>query len=95
MPEGASPLDFAYAIHTDVGSKCVGAKVNGKIVPLKYRLRSGDTVSVMTSSNQSPSKDWLNIVVTARAKSKIRAYVKSEERKRSLVLGKDLLHHKD
>ncbi|MEE6250671.1 MAG: bifunctional (p)ppGpp synthetase/guanosine-3',5'-bis(diphosphate) 3'-pyrophosphohydrolase [Bdellovibrionota bacterium] len=90
LPEGASPLDFAYAIHTDVGSKCVGAKVNGKIVPLKYRLRSGDTVSVMTSSNQSPSKDWLNIVVTARAKSKIRAYVKSEERKRSLVLGKDL-----
>ena len=90
LPEGSTPLDFAYAIHTDVGSRCVGAKVNGKIVPLKHRLRSGDTVSVMTSANQTPSKDWLNIAVTARAKSKIRAYVKSEERKRSLVLGKDL-----
>lgn len=90
LPEGATPLDFAYAIHTDVGSRCVGAKVNGKIVPLKYRLRSGDTVSVMTSANQTPSKDWLNIVATSRAKAKIRAFVKSEERKRSLVLGKDL-----
>jgi GTP pyrophosphokinase len=90
LPEGSSPLDFAYAIHTDVGSKCVGAKVNGKIVPLKHRLRSGDTVSVMTSANQNPSKDWLNIVATSRAKSKIRAYVKSEERKRSFELGKDI-----
>lgn len=90
LPEGATPLDFAYSIHTDVGSRCVGAKVNGKIVPLKHRLRSGDTVSVMTSANQSPSKDWLNIVVTTRAKSKIRAFVKSEERKRSFTLGKDL-----
>lgn len=90
LPDGATPIDFAYSIHTDVGSKVVGAKVNGKIVPLKHKLRSGDTVSVMTNPNQTPSKDWLNMCITGRAKAKIRTYVKSEERKRSLELGKDI-----
>ncbi len=90
LPEGATPLDFAYSIHTDVGNHCVGAKVNGKIVPLKHRLSSGDSIEIMTSSNQNPSKDWLKFTVTSRAQSKIRWYVKNEERKRALELGKDI-----
>lgn len=91
FPEGATPLDFAYSVHTDVGHKCIGARINGKMVPLKYRLKNGDTVEVMTSNAQAPSKDWLKICVTNRAKSKIRAFVKDEQRKRSLMLGKELV----
>ncbi|MBI4925821.1 MAG: bifunctional (p)ppGpp synthetase/guanosine-3',5'-bis(diphosphate) 3'-pyrophosphohydrolase [Bdellovibrio sp.] len=88
---GATPLDFAYAIHTDVGHKCVGAKVNGKIVPLKHRLKSGDTIEIITSSSQTPSKDWLKIVKSSRAKAKIRAYIKQQERERALALGEEIL----
>jgi GTP diphosphokinase / guanosine-3',5'-bis(diphosphate) 3'-diphosphatase len=91
FPVGATPLDFAYSIHTDVGNKCVGAKVNGRMVPLKHKLRSGDTVEIVTSTTQKPSKDWLKIVKTGRAKSKIRAFIKSEERDRALTIGRDLL----
>ncbi len=91
LSHGATPLDFAYAVHTDVGNKCVGAKVNGKIVPLKHRLKSGDTVEVITSASQTPSKDWLKIVKSSRAKAKIRAYIKLQERKRALELGRELL----
>ncbi len=91
FPVGATPLDFAYSIHTDVGNKCVGAKVNGRMVPLKHKLRSGDTVEIVTSATQKPSKDWLKIVKTGRAKSKIRAFIKSEERNRALTFGRDLL----
>jgi GTP diphosphokinase / guanosine-3',5'-bis(diphosphate) 3'-diphosphatase len=91
LPEGATPLDFAYDIHTDVGNRTVGAKVNGRMVPLKHRLRSGDSVEIMTSPNQHPNKDWLKIVVTSRAASKIRAFVKAEENKRAVLVGKDLL----
>lgn len=91
FPEGATPLDFAYSVHTDVGHKCIGARINGKMVPLKYRLKNGDSVEVITSNNQAPSKDWLKMCVTNRAKSKIRAFVKEEQRKRSLILGKELL----
>jgi len=91
FPRGATPIDFAYAIHSDVGSHCVGAKVNSKIVPLKYEFRSGDTVEIMTSPSQKPSKDWLKFVKTSRAKTKIRQWFKTEEREKSITLGKDLL----
>lgn len=88
---GATPLDFAYAIHTDVGHRCVGAKVNGKMVPLKHTLKSGDTVEVLTSKNQSPSKDWLNIVKSSRAKSKIKQWVLKVERDKSRDVGREVL----
>lgn len=91
FPAGSTPLDFAYAVHTDVGNKCIGAKVNGRIVPLKHKLRSGDTVEILTSPTQTPSKDWLKIAKTGRAKAKIRQFVKGAERERSRELGRDLL----
>jgi len=91
FPEGATPIDFAYAVHTDVGNRCVGARINGKMVPLKYQLQNGDTVEIVTSNTQMPSKDWLKICVTNKAKSKIRVFVKEEQRKRSFMLGKELL----
>jgi len=91
FPRGATPVDFAYSIHSDVGTHCVGARVNGKIVSLKYEFRSGDTVEIMTSQNQKPSKDWLKFVKTSRAKTKIRQWFKTEEWEKSITLGKDLL----
>jgi GTP pyrophosphokinase len=91
LPEGSSPIDFAYGIHTHVGNSCVGARVNGRIVPIKYQLQNGDTVEILTSKNQTPSKDWLNYCVTTKAKSKIRWFVKEEQRRRSLILGKELV----
>jgi GTP pyrophosphokinase len=91
FPIGSTPVDFAYSIHSDVGNHCVGAKVNGKIVPLRYELRSGDTVEILTSPNQRPSKDWLKLVKTSRAKAKIRQWFTAEEREKSITLGKDIL----
>ncbi len=91
FPEGATPIDFAYSIHTDVGSRTVAARVNGRLVPLKHKLANGDTVEIITSKNQSPSKDWLKICVTTRAKSKIRAFVKAEQRRRAQEVGRELL----
>jgi len=91
LSHGATPLDFAYAVHTDVGNKCVGAKVNGKIVPLKHRLKSGDTIEIVTSPSQTPSKDWLKIVRSSRAKAKIRAFIKEQERTRAKQLGHEML----
>ncbi len=91
FPKGATPVDFAYSIHTDVGHQCVGAKINRNIVPLKYQLQNGDTVEVITQAGRHPSKDWLKFVVTSRAISKIRNWVKTEERKKSISLGKDIL----
>lgn len=88
---GSSPLDFAYAVHTEVGNRCVGAKVNGKIVPLRYVLKSGDTVEVLTSKAQAPSKDWLNIVKSTRAKQKIKQWLLKIERDQSRDLGRDVL----
>ncbi len=91
MPLGSTPIDFAYAIHTEVGDRCVGAKVNGKIVSLKHQLASGDTVQILTSSTQVPHKDWLKFVRTPRAKAKIKHWLKIEEQKRSLEIGRRLL----
>lgn len=91
LPENASPIDFAYSIHTGVGHTCTGARVNGKIVPLRHKLQNGDTVEVLTSKTQKPSKDWLKICVTTRAKSKIRAFVKEEQRRLSQAMGRDLV----
>ncbi len=91
FPAGATPVDFAYSIHSDVGNHCVGAKVNGKLVPLRYILKSGDTVEILTSPNQKPSKDWLKFVKTSRAKTKIRQWFKTEEREKSIALGKEIL----
>jgi guanosine-3',5'-bis(diphosphate) 3'-pyrophosphohydrolase len=91
LPDGATTLDFAYAVHTDVGNRCAAARVNGRMVPLKTTLRSGDTVEIITSASQQPSKDWLKYCVTTRAKSKIRWFVKNEQRKRALELGREIL----
>ena len=91
-PPGATPLDFAYEIHTDVGHRCVGAKVNGKIVPLSYQLRSGDIVEVLTSKRErGPSRDWLALVKTTRARNKIKAWFKAESRKDTEHTGRELL----
>lgn len=91
LPVGSTPIDFAYAIHTAVGHKCIGAKVNGRIVPLRNKLESGDTVEIITSPSHGPSKDWLKFVVTQRAKNRIRQWVKTEERKQSIDLGTKLI----
>src|SRR5436189_775920 len=92
LAAGATPLDFAYAVHTDVGHRCVGAKVNGKIVPLHYELQSGDICEVLTSKQErGPSRDWLSLAKTARAQSKIRAWFKRERREDSERTGRDIL----
>ncbi len=91
FPRGASPIDFAYAIHSAVGDRCVGAKVNGKIVPLRYKLHNGDQVEVTTSPQAHPSKDWLTFVKTSRAQQRVRAYIREQQREQSLGIGRELL----
>jgi GTP pyrophosphokinase len=91
LPRESTPVDFAFAIHTEVGNRCVGAKVNGRLVPLRYHLRNGDTLEVLTSPKQRPSKDWLKFAKTSRARAKIRHHVRIEERARSRELGLELL----
>ncbi len=91
MPLGATPVDLAYSIHTQVGHRCVGAKINGKIIPLRYKLRNGDTVEIITSQTHGPSRDWLKFVVTQRAKTRIKQWIKAEERAQSVELGIRLL----
>jgi GTP pyrophosphokinase len=91
FPRGATPIDFAYSIHSEVGEKCMGAKVNGKMVPLRSALRNGDVVEIITSPKQHPSKDWLDFVKTPKAKTKIRQWINSQEREESINLGKTIL----
>jgi guanosine-3',5'-bis(diphosphate) 3'-pyrophosphohydrolase len=91
LPRGATPIDFAYAIHTEVGHKCVGAKVNGRMVPLRHELATGDQVEIVTQANHTPSKDWLKFVVSSRARSKIRSFIRESERSQAVGLGRDLL----
>src|SRR5688572_8738694 len=88
LPRDATPVDFAYAIHTDVGHQCVGARVNGKMVPLRTRLRNGDIVEIATTAGHKPSRDWLNFVTTSRARNKIKHYIHAEEKIRSVELGR-------
>jgi guanosine-3',5'-bis(diphosphate) 3'-pyrophosphohydrolase len=91
LPYNSTPIDFAYAVHTDVGHHATGAKVNGQIVPLHYKLGNGDTVEVMIQKSHVPSKDWLKFVQSTKAKQRIRAFLKSEERSRSLAIGLELM----
>ena len=91
VPVGSTSLDLAYAIHTEIGDQCVGAKVNGKLVPLRYQLHSGDMVEILTSSAQVPHRGWLKFVRTSKAKTKIKHWFKVEEQKRALELGRHLL----
>jgi GTP pyrophosphokinase len=91
FPRNATPLDFAYSVHSEVGHHCVGARVNGAMVPLRHVLHNGDVVEILTSENQHPNKDWLEFVVSGRARSRIRGFLRSQERERSIKLGKELL----
>ena len=91
FPRGATPVDFAYSIHSEVGEKCMGARINRRMVPLRYQLRNGQTVEIITSPKQHPSKDWLDFVKTPRAKTKIRQWIRNQERGESIALGKTLL----
>ncbi|MEJ7553456.1 MAG: bifunctional (p)ppGpp synthetase/guanosine-3',5'-bis(diphosphate) 3'-pyrophosphohydrolase, partial [Aquificaceae bacterium] len=91
LPKGATPVDFAYYIHTEVGNHCAGAKVNGRIVPLNYRLQNGDMVEIITNPNKKPNQEWLNFVVTSKAKSKIKSVLKELERERYVQLGRERL----
>jgi len=91
FPRGSTPIDFAYSIHTEIGHHCAGARANGSIAPLRYKLHNGDVIEVVTNPNQRPKKEWLEFVATSRARNKVRAFLRSEERDRSLKLGRELL----
>ncbi len=91
FPRGSTPVDFAYAIHSKVGQHCSGARVNGVIAPLDYKLHNGDTVEILTSTSQEPSRDWLGFARTARARNQVRSHIRDEEHRHSLQLGRDLL----
>src|SRR4029079_12380326 len=91
FPRGATPLDFAYRVHTDLGHRCVGARVNGKLVPLRTALKNGDIVDIITGAQQTPSREWVNMVVTSRARHKIRHWLNLEQKNRSTELGRKLI----
>jgi len=91
LPRGSTPIDFAYAIHSEVGNQCSGARANGQIVPLRYKLKSGDVMEIMTSPSHKPNKDWLDFCSTSRARTRIRSYLRAEKRQKSVNLGRELL----
>ncbi len=91
FPRGATPLDFAYRVHTELGHRCSGARVNGRLAPLRTELKNGDIVEITTNPNREPSRDWLNIVVTTRARSKIRQWINAEQKKRAIEIGRTML----
>ncbi|HET8540925.1 MAG TPA: bifunctional (p)ppGpp synthetase/guanosine-3',5'-bis(diphosphate) 3'-pyrophosphohydrolase [Anaeromyxobacter sp.] len=90
LPRGATPVDFAYTIHSEIGQHCVGAKVNGRLVPLRYKLKNGDTVEILTSPHSHPSKDWLTFVKTSRAQARIRQFIRQAEHRRSIEIGREV-----
>src|SRR4029077_4178658 len=91
LPRDATPIDFAFAIHSDVGNTCVGAKVNGRIVPLKYTLKNGDVVEILTQPGHLPSKDWLALVKTSKARNKIKHVINTTERAKAVEIGQKYL----
>ncbi len=91
LPEGATPIDFAYHIHTEVGDRCSGARVNGKLVPLNTKLKNGDTVEIITDPHRHPSRDWLKLVKTAKARTRIKHWIRNEERHQSIALAREVL----
>jgi len=91
LPDGATPIDFAYAVHTDVGHRCVGARVNGRMVPLRSKLKNGDIVEIMNTAGHAPSRDWLSFVKTSRARNKIKQFIQIEENARAIDVGRKLL----
>jgi guanosine-3',5'-bis(diphosphate) 3'-pyrophosphohydrolase len=91
FPRGATTLDFAYRVHTDIGHRCSGARVNGKLVPLRTPLTNGDMIEVVTSGNRNPSRDWLSFVTTSRAKSKIRQWLNTQQKQRALEVGRRMI----
>ncbi|RKY86128.1 (p)ppGpp synthetase, partial [candidate division KSB1 bacterium] len=91
LPKGATPIDFAFAVHSDVGLHCIGSKVNGRIVPLNSELKSGDTVEIITSPNQKPNQDWIKFVKTSKARSRIKRWIRDSMREQSIKLGKEIL----
>ena len=91
LPRGSTPIDFAYSVHTEVGNSCVGARINSKIVPLSYQLRSGDSIEILTKKDMRPNRDWLQFVKTSKAKAKVRQYLKLEEHTQSKQVGWELL----
>ncbi len=97
FPRGATPIDFAYSIHSEIGDRCIGAKIDGRIVPLSYKLKSGSVIEIITSPRQHPSKDWLDFVKTPKARTKIRQWLRKHEKERSIAIGRDMLeralHH--
>ena len=88
LPRGATPIDFAYAVHTEVGHQCTGAKVNGEMVPLRHALANGDVVEIVTQKGHAPSRDWLSFVHTSRARSKIRQWINLHEREQATEVGR-------
>jgi guanosine-3',5'-bis(diphosphate) 3'-pyrophosphohydrolase len=90
LPQGATSVDFAYSVHTDVGHQCVGARINGRMVPLRTRLSNGDIVEILTQAGHTPSRDWLTFVQTSRARNKIKHFIQTQEKARSIELGKRL-----
>ncbi len=90
LPRGATPVDFAYTIHSEIGEHCVGAKVNGKLIPLRYKQKNGDTVEILTSPHSHPSKDWLTFVKTSRAQARIRQFIRQAEHRRSIEIGREV-----
>ena len=90
LPQGSTPVDLAYLIHTDVGNQCTGAKVNGRIVPLNYQLKTGETVQILTTKNHMPSRDWLTFVKTTKARGRILQWIRSQEKERSIIAGREL-----